>query len=393
MRIKQPSFTLFMPVYNDENWVLTSIESLLTQDYPHWQLIIINDGSTDKTAEKIHNLLPHPQIVYLEQENQDQLKAIENGVHKATGSHYMLLHSDDVLLPGALQRLAQHFFAHPESQGAYAPLTEIDTQGKRQGFYPFFEGRMKDYTKVVFFYHGFNLIGDHFCVSRLTFEQYCLPNYVKHGLVYALDYEQLKGLDLDCIDSWYGYRVFEENYIFSDVGAFVINRVCFRTTAKLLKKGLSVSRFWFANPLGRRLTSQVVHFNPRLFCLWSQSQGQGVNLSLALSYYQSWYQGLKRRQAHPVTLLFLKKTIHSLVSAQRRLYRKSFVFDYQGERIFAGQDDRTFFKNYQNCELPPLYDQLLHSDYDHIVVKPEHASILNQVQDFHSLFYPVVISN
>lgn len=391
--MKKPLFTVFMPVYNDEKWILTSIESLLSQSYTHWQLIIINDGSTDGTAEVVQSLLPHPQIVYLEQENQDQLKAIENGVAYATGSHYMLLHSDDLLLSGALARLADHFQQNLESQGAYAPLTQIDHNGAIHGFYLFFEGRLKEYAKVVFFHHGFNLIGDHFCVSKATFQHYCLPNYVKHGLVYALNYESLEGLALDRIGSWYGYRVFEENYIFSDVGAFVINRVCFRTTAKLLRKGLSVSRFWFAHPLGRRLLSQVLRFAPNVFRLMPLQQIKSMDLKLALAYYQTWYRALKRRQTHRVTLIFLKKTVHSLRSAQSQSYQKPFVFDYQGERVFAGQDDRLFFNLYQAEELPPLYDQLLHTDYDHIVVSREHQNVLQQVQDFHSLFYPVVIAS
>lgn len=391
--MESPVFTVFMPVYNDEKWIMASIQSLLDQSYTHWQLIIINDGSTDGTAEVVKSLLPHPQIVYLEQENQDQLKAIEHGVDYAVGSYYMLLHSDDILLPGALAGLANHFLQTPESQGAYAPLTQIDDQGTVKGFYPFFEGSLKNYAKVVFFHHGFNLIGDHFCVSKATFQQYCLPNYVKHGLVYALNYGDLEGLFLNRIDSWYGYRVFEENYIFSDVGAFVINRVCFRTTAKLLRKGLSVSRFWFANPLGRRLLSQLLRFDPNVFRLMPLQQKKSMDLKLALSYYQTWYRGLNRRRAHEVTLTFLKKTIHSLLSAQSQTHQKPFIFDYQGERIFAGQDDRLFFNLYQTRALPPLYEQLLHGDYDHIIVTREHQHLLQQVQDFHSLFYPVVIAS
>ena len=390
--MEPPVFTVFMPVYNDEKWIMISIQSLLKQSYTHWQLIIINDGSTDGTAEIVKALLPHPQIVYLEQENQDQLKAIEHGVAYATGTHYMLLHSDDLLLPAALTQLADHFLQNPCSQGAYAPLTQIDHHGTFNGFYPFFEGRLKDYAKVVFFHHGFNLIGDHFCVSKATFQQFCLPNYVKHGLVYALNYETLEGIVIHRIDSWYGYRVFEENYIFSDVGSFVINRVCFRTTAKLLRKGLSVSHFWFTHSLGRRFLSQLLRFDPNLFRLMPLQQMRSIDLKLALSYYQTWYKALKRRRAHFVTLFFLKKTIHSLLSAQSQANQKVFVFDYQGERVFAGQDDRLFFNLYQTQALPSLYDQLLHADYDHISVTREHQYVLQQVQDFHSLFYPVVIT-
>ena len=81
--------SIIMPTYNDSNTIIRTLTSLLIQTYKNWELVIVNDGSTDNTATIINdfideNHLSH-KIKYLYQENQDQLNAIKNGLNYAKG--------------------------------------------------------------------------------------------------------------------------------------------------------------------------------------------------------------------------------------------------------------------------------------------------------------------
>jgi glycosyltransferase involved in cell wall biosynthesis len=390
MAMNAPVFTVFMPVYNDEKWIKISIESLLVQGYTHWQLIIINDGSTDGTAEVVKSFLPHPQIVYLEQENQDQNRAIENGMNYAEGTHYMLLHSDDMFLPDALEHLAQHFQDDKDLMGVYADLVRMNAEGENQGYYKSYNGLLRNYIKAVLLAHGFNLIGDHFCLAKRAFLAYCYPNYVQHATIYAIDYNRLSTLSLKRVEPWYAYRVFEENYIHSEVGYFVTQRGCFRTIANLFKSGASFSAFLFTHPLGRKLLNYFTKHHLNILSYVSLRQEDQVNYSLALRYYERWKKGLLKRSAYASLLFFLDRILHSLHAAKGCAFAKPFKMSQTHEPGFRGQDERTFFKLYQSQQIPNLHYRLLTEDYDHIVVhSDEEERFTAEFLHFHALFYPV----
>lgn len=74
--------SIIMPTYQDAESIGQSIESVMSQTYDDWEMIIVNDGSTDETAEVVAAYLGRPggeKIHYYEQENADQLNAIKTG--------------------------------------------------------------------------------------------------------------------------------------------------------------------------------------------------------------------------------------------------------------------------------------------------------------------------
>lgn len=94
-----------MPAYNAAVFIAESIASVQQQTYPHWELIIINDGSTDATAEIVKSFAAtDARILYIEQPNGMQGKARNTGIQKAKGSLVAFIDADDRWMPEKLER-------------------------------------------------------------------------------------------------------------------------------------------------------------------------------------------------------------------------------------------------------------------------------------------------
>lgn len=109
-----------MPAYNHQRFVGEAIESVLNQTFSDFEFIIIDDGSTDNTAEVI-NSYKDDRISYYYQENQDAYNALNNGLAKARGKFYAILNSDDVYLPGRFESM----FEYQQQTGAECLFTDV----------------------------------------------------------------------------------------------------------------------------------------------------------------------------------------------------------------------------------------------------------------------------
>ena len=100
---KKTMISIIIPLYNKEAIIKKSLESVLTQDYDDFEVIVVNDGSTDKSAE-IVKAIHDTRITLIEQENGGPSKARNTGVKNAKGEWILFLDADDELLQGALSR-------------------------------------------------------------------------------------------------------------------------------------------------------------------------------------------------------------------------------------------------------------------------------------------------
>ena len=98
--------SVIVPVYNREKFVSETIESILSQSYEPIEIILINDGSTDRSSTIINYYKNrHPnKIRVINQENQGQINARNNGIKEATGDYIAFLDSDDLWLPEKLEK-------------------------------------------------------------------------------------------------------------------------------------------------------------------------------------------------------------------------------------------------------------------------------------------------
>lgn len=102
--INAPVVSVIMPAYNASNYIEEAINSVIAQTYTNWELIIVDDGSTDMTTEKVQSCLENEnRIQYFYQENGKQGKARNLGISKASGSYIAFLDADDLWLPEKLE--------------------------------------------------------------------------------------------------------------------------------------------------------------------------------------------------------------------------------------------------------------------------------------------------
>lgn len=101
-----PFFSIVMPVYNGEKYIKNAVESVLQQEFEDFELILVNDGSSDKSSE-ICETLAHQdnRLMYIYQDNQGALLARKNGVSRARGKYILFIDSDDTIEPEALNKL------------------------------------------------------------------------------------------------------------------------------------------------------------------------------------------------------------------------------------------------------------------------------------------------
>ena len=100
-----PLISVVIPAYNHEHFVGEAIESVLDQSCGDLELVVVDDGSTDRTAEVIKGYTDE-RLHYYHQENQDAFNTINRGISLSRGHYISILNSDDVYEKNRLEKLA-----------------------------------------------------------------------------------------------------------------------------------------------------------------------------------------------------------------------------------------------------------------------------------------------
>jgi glycosyltransferase involved in cell wall biosynthesis len=104
--------SVIIPCYNQGKYLRDAIESVLQQDYPHKEIIVVNDGSTDNSESVA---LQYNEVVYLSQNNQGCSWARNNGIALSKGEYLIFLDADDILLPDVLGYQVDLMKQHPKA--------------------------------------------------------------------------------------------------------------------------------------------------------------------------------------------------------------------------------------------------------------------------------------
>ena len=95
--MSSPKVTVVIPTYNRAHLIKDAVESVLNQTYQDFELIVIDDGSTDNTREVL--AVYKDKLTYIYQENQGRSSARNHGIELAQGEYIAFLDSDDVWFP------------------------------------------------------------------------------------------------------------------------------------------------------------------------------------------------------------------------------------------------------------------------------------------------------
>ncbi len=285
-----PLVTIVTPSYNQGRFIRATIESVLSQDYPHIEYIIMDGGSTDETAAVVREYAGR--LTWISEKDRGQSHAINKGFRMARGEIVAWLNSDDLILPGAVRTAVRYFEADSSIMAVYGEGYLIDREGAVTGRFPHTQPfdlwrlvHLSDYVlqQTVYF-------------RKRVFEE---VGYLDENLHYAMDWDILirigKRYGLTYIPEYMGcLREYQEAKSFSGGAARIreIREVLRRHTGMRYPPGYLV----YGLETYRRIWRQRIQaMTPRLL-QWPSEKLQAW-IMMATAYWigriilraQGWY--------------------------------------------------------------------------------------------------------
>lgn len=133
--------SIIMPVYNGANYIAEAIQSVLKQSYKNWELLIINDGSTDISEVIIYSFTDN-RITYFKQENKGVGSARNLGLANMNGNYFCFLDADDVFPENSLTSRLSIFQKYPEISFVDGNVQYVDESLKplNKSYIPNYQG-------------------------------------------------------------------------------------------------------------------------------------------------------------------------------------------------------------------------------------------------------------
>lgn len=124
-----PAISVIMPAYNHERFVGAATESVLKQTFSDLELVVVDDGSKDRTGEIVRSYASKDaRVRYIHQENQDAYNALNRGLREAKGDWLAIINSDDVFELSRLERLVE-VKEKEACECLFTDVTPIDAEG------------------------------------------------------------------------------------------------------------------------------------------------------------------------------------------------------------------------------------------------------------------------
>jgi glycosyltransferase involved in cell wall biosynthesis len=127
-----PTLTVVTPSFNQAPFLERTIKSVLSQNYPHLEYLIIDGGSTDGSVDIIQRYADSL-AYWVSEPDHGQTDALIKGFRRASGEIVAWLNSDDVYLPGALQQIGETFVHHPNAVVVYGDGQFLDAHDQQTG--------------------------------------------------------------------------------------------------------------------------------------------------------------------------------------------------------------------------------------------------------------------
>ncbi len=367
--------SIIMPTYNDSNTIIRTLTSLLIQTYKNWELVIVNDGSTDNTATIINdfideNHLSH-KIKYLYQENQDQLNAIKNGLNYAKGEYLYILHSDD-LLPNTvfLQNCVDFMDKHCNCDAIIGDYIIIDKNDNVTNIWKTPKYRKKRRIPGhVLLKNGGNIYGDVAFHRKKIYEKYVKANYLDWNTPFWLDFSENQVKMLNVCKMKFPilkYRLDGTNYNTNEIGKHNVLNGELRTMTNIMKYyNIPLFRLqqFFYN-LFRRRYIRNLRLSPYIPLIYFNGEQKGKDQILDKAIKRVYPNGYSNNLWLSSLVTFYSK----------KSDRKIFVEEVKTEDVLIGSDLRKFTKLLFEGSLPKIYYMLfdeMKNGFNTIVVKSD----------------------
>ena len=112
MKPNTPRVSIIIPTYNRAEMIVECLESVFTQTFTDYEVIVVDDGSTDNTEEVLNSYLDR--LIYIKQENMGNAGARNKGIERASGEIIAFNDSDDLWLSDKLERQLKYLDEHPD---------------------------------------------------------------------------------------------------------------------------------------------------------------------------------------------------------------------------------------------------------------------------------------
>ncbi|MFT4202931.1 MAG: glycosyltransferase family A protein [Chitinophagaceae bacterium] len=129
--MQETQLTVVMPAYNASRYIYQTLEAIVAQTFPAWQLVVVNDCSNDDTASTVEGWSGRDDRIQLvnNQQNLKVAKSMNKGIALVDTKYFARIDSDDVPLPTHFEKLVAFLEAHPDIDICGSQVLTIDSQG------------------------------------------------------------------------------------------------------------------------------------------------------------------------------------------------------------------------------------------------------------------------
>jgi glycosyltransferase involved in cell wall biosynthesis len=120
--------SVILSSYNSDKFIVSAVESALSQDYEDFEVIVVDDGSTDESLNMLQSIYD-PRLKVFKKENGGQASAMNVGFAESSGETVFFLDGDDLSYPNRIRTILSDLSNHPEVIGVMHSLEEIDGKG------------------------------------------------------------------------------------------------------------------------------------------------------------------------------------------------------------------------------------------------------------------------
>lgn len=343
--------SIIIPTYNDAGTIEKTLDSVLEQSYEDYEVIIVDDGSTDNTKEIIEkyrkNKDNNDKIKYIYQENKDQLNAILYALNFISGEYIFTLHSDDLINePDSIEKCVKYMEENRQLDSIIGDLIVIDKEDNVTGRQVVRKYENKEYMiPLQLLWLGRNLYVDVGFHRKDAYLKRVKENYLKWNTPFWIDFnDEISMLNVEKVEfSFYKYRVFEENYINNYMGQLNVINGELRTAIKIMKN-YSIPLYKLQYFMFRLLNKFHIKYVPVYFKKEQKNKDDIIKFILEKRFGDKYTENL-----------YLDALLKFYSINSDRVIKIDSVTD----DVYMGKDVRIFNKKLVNNELDETYVEIL----------------------------------